>query len=183
MNSDKNIQRIIPLQLSELLPLIQQCRGQGYRLVQMHATTLKPTAEQPVSEVEVNYSLSLEDPLDTLRVVTPADSMLPSISTYYPGAAFYENEIHDLFGISFSAMSLDFDGNFYRIAVKQPFAPEKIVKTEPAAEQAAEAVAKPAEPAAVPAEAAAQPAEAAAQPAEVAAVPAEVAAVPAEKEA
>ncbi len=113
-----NVQRIIPLELAELLPLVQQCRGQGYRLVQMHATTLHDSGQ-----IEVNYSLALEDPLDTLRVVTPAGSMLPSISMYYPGAAFYENEIHDLFGISFSAMSLDYDGRFYRIAVKQPYAP------------------------------------------------------------
>lgn len=113
-------QRVLPLTTAELLPLIQQCRGQGYRLVQIHATTLKETGE-----VEINYSLCLDRTLDTLRIVVPADSLQPSISTYYPAAAFYENEIHDLFGISFSAMSLDYEGNFYRIAVKKPFASVK----------------------------------------------------------
>lgn len=113
-----NEQRILQLELAELLPLIQQCRGQGYRLIQMHATTLRDKGQ-----IEINYSLALEGPLDNLRIVTPAGTMLPSISTYYPAAAFYENEIHDLFGISFSAMTLDYEGNFYRIAVKHPFAP------------------------------------------------------------
>jgi len=113
-----NDQRIIPLDVSEILPLIQQCRGQNYRLVQMHATTLAD------GQVEINWSLVLGGNLDTLRVVVPAGDMLPSISTYYPAAAFYENEIHDLFGISFSAMSIDYEGNFYRLAEKKPFAPK-----------------------------------------------------------
>lgn len=113
-----NDQRIIPLELAELLPLIQQCRGQNYRLVQMHATFLAD------GRAEINYSLVLGGNLDTLRLVVEAGEMLPSISTYFPAAAFYENEIHDLFGISFSAMSLDYEGNFYRLAENKPFAPK-----------------------------------------------------------
>ena len=113
-----NDQRIIPLEQAELLPLVQQCRGQNYRLVQMHATTLAD------GQVEINYSLVLGGNLDTLRLIVPAASMLPSLSTYYPAAAFYENEIHDLFGIEFSAMSINYEGNFYRLAAKKPFAPK-----------------------------------------------------------
>lgn len=129
-----NDQRIIPLTQAELLPLIQQCRGQKYRLVQMHATTLTE------GQVEINYSLELSGSLDTLRLTIKLSDMLPSISTYYPGAAFYENEIHDLFGVSFSAMNLDYQGNFYRIAQKTPFAPKPVELTvEPTVEPTASA--------------------------------------------
>ena len=113
-----NDQRIIPLTLAELLPLIQQCRGQQYRLVQMHATTLAD------GRIEVNNSLVLSGNQDTNRLVLEPNDQLPSISTYYPGAAFFENEIHDLFGVYFTAMSLDYNGNFYRMATKQPYAPK-----------------------------------------------------------
>jgi ech hydrogenase subunit D len=113
----KDEQRIINLTLAELLPLIQQCRGENYRLVQMHATTLKD------DRIEMNYSLVLGGALNTIRLVLERNDMLPSISTYFPGAAFYENEIHDLFGVFFTDINLDYQGNFYRIAQKTPFAP------------------------------------------------------------
>jgi ech hydrogenase subunit D len=33
----------------------------------------------------------------------------------------YENEMHDLFGIKFPGLVLDFGGNFYRKAASTPF--------------------------------------------------------------
>jgi ech hydrogenase subunit D len=98
------------------VPLIQQCRGENYRLVQMHATVL--------ADKRIEYLFAvLGGTLDTLRIIIEAGDMLPSVSTYFPSAAFYENEIHDLFGVFFTAVSLDYGGNFYRLAQKTPYAP------------------------------------------------------------
>ena len=44
-----------------------------------------------------------------------------SISNIYAPAFLYENEIQDLFGIKVKLMTLDYEGNLYRIEHKKPF--------------------------------------------------------------
>jgi ech hydrogenase subunit D len=120
----KDEQHLTVLTLADLLPHIQQCRGKNFRLVQMHATTL------PDGNIEINYSLVQETVLDTSRLIIATSDVLPSISTYYPAAAFYENEIHDLFGVSFTDISIDYAGNFYRMSRQKPFAPATVKQPE-----------------------------------------------------
>ena len=38
---------------------------------------------------------------------------VPSITGVYPAAFVFENESHDLFGVSFEGISIDFGGEFY----------------------------------------------------------------------
>jgi len=113
----KDEQRIINLTLAELLPLIQQCRGENYRLVQMHATTLKD------DRIEMNYSLVLGGALNTIRLVLERNDMLPSISTYFRVQPFMKMKSTICSGCFFTDINLDYQGNFYRIAQKTPFAP------------------------------------------------------------
>jgi ech hydrogenase subunit D len=99
-----------------LLEKVKAMREQGRRLVQISATRLTDT-------VELTYSFDLDSQLANLRLSLPADKpQLPSISSIYLCSILYENEIHDLFGVQVDGIAVDFKGNFYKTAVKFPFA-------------------------------------------------------------
>lgn len=99
----------------------------GHRLVQLHATTL-------IDAIEINYTFADGSDLLTWRLAVPAQGTLASISHVYPAAFLYENEIHDLFGISFTSMSIDYNGGLYRLAVPTPYAPVKPAADEDSAD-------------------------------------------------
>ncbi len=70
---------------------------------------------------EINYSFDKDYKFQTLRILVKQDTVVPSISSVYWGAFIYENEIHDLFGITVAGMNIDFKGTFYKTMVKYPF--------------------------------------------------------------
>jgi ech hydrogenase subunit D len=95
---------------------VKQYLADGYRLVQIHATTM-------AQEFEVTYCFDKNYDFAGVRIpVAKSDPVLPSITNAYLCAFTYENEIHDLFGISFTGLALDFKGTFYRKSVATPFA-------------------------------------------------------------
>jgi ech hydrogenase subunit D len=99
-----------------LLDKVKAMHEQGRRLVQISATRLPDT-------IELTYSFDLNSQLANLRLSLPADKpQLPSISSIFLCAVLYENEIHDLFGVQVDGIAIDFKGNFYKTAVKFPFA-------------------------------------------------------------
>lgn len=96
------------------------------RLVQIGCTR---TGE---GQFEVNYSFDENLSFSNFRVVVnSAVDQLPSISGIYWNAFLYENEIHDLFGITVDGMVIDYKGRFYRMAVKQPFATTSAKEKKP----------------------------------------------------
>ncbi|MGB7748144.1 MAG: NADH-quinone oxidoreductase subunit C [Verrucomicrobiia bacterium] len=121
-----------------LLEKVRAKKAQGCRLVQISATQLP-------GQIELTYSFDLNSQLTNLRLSLPGEEPhLPSISSVYFCAILYENEIHDLFGVQVAGIAVDFNGNFYKTAIKFPFA-----TTAKAA--CASSVAAPATTAAVPA--------------------------------
>jgi ech hydrogenase subunit D len=97
-----------------LLDKVRAKHGQGCRLVQMSATRLP-------DQVELTYSFDLDSRLTNLRLSLPGvDACVPSISSIYGCAILYENEIHDLFNVKVDGLTVDFHGNFYKMAVKFP---------------------------------------------------------------
>jgi len=110
-----------------LLERVQQMRAEGWRLVHIACTRL--VADQEVSYCFDRDGQSLESPdaatlhgMRTLRVRLPIhDAELPSISPFYWGAFLYENEMHDLFGITVKGMALDFQGHLYTTMVPTPY--------------------------------------------------------------
>ena len=109
-------QPLIPVTVERLVPEIQALRTDGWRLVQIGVTVVGDT-------FEVNYSFDRELHFRNLRLtVSSTNARLPSISGVYFCAFLYENEIHDLFGISFDGLALDFKGHFYKTAKQFPFA-------------------------------------------------------------
>ncbi|BDF58011.1 hypothetical protein CE91St36_08280 [Christensenellaceae bacterium] len=96
--------------VSEVLNL----KHDNYRLVQICATKTE-------NGYELTYSFAREYDLKNLRMnISPGTEIL-SISNIYEPAFLYENEIHDLFGIDIKMMTLDYEGNLYRIKDKTPF--------------------------------------------------------------
>lgn len=86
----------------------------GYRLVQICATKTE-------KGYDLIYTFGKGYDLLNLLVVLPPGMEIVSISKIFEPAFLYENEIHDLFGINVKMMTLDYEGNLYRIKAKTPF--------------------------------------------------------------
>ena len=127
--TERQIVEEIPLAL--LLERVQLMHARGRRLVQICCTRL-------AADHEVNYSFDRDPrkPQDaeagaaeagffTLRVRIPlVGGELPSISSFYWSAFLYENEIHDLFGVTVLGMAVDFHGSLYKTAEPAPYVPK-----------------------------------------------------------
>jgi ech hydrogenase subunit D len=59
----------------------------------------------------------------------------------YQNAFLYENEIHDLFGVAVTNISIDYHGTLYRTSIKAPFSIDNVKLPEPP-KQKAEVAAK-----------------------------------------
>ena len=120
-------QKITSVEIPQLVPLAAARAAEGWRLVQICCTRL-------ADRLEVTYSFDRNHVFECLRVWLPKESpALPSISSAFTCSFTYENELHDLFGVAFSGLNVDYGGNFYRTAVRTPFMVEK----KPAAAAAA----------------------------------------------
>lgn len=99
----------------ELLTFINVMRNTGYRLVQMCVVPVEgaKTGEGPI---ELLYTLCEKGGFDLVqaKVAVPEDNEIISIQSFYPYAFMYENEAHDLFGLTFREMVLDYGGGFFR---------------------------------------------------------------------
>ena len=54
-------------------------------------------------------------------MVLPEDQEISSITSIFPCAFIYENEMHDLFGVQIKMINIDFEGKLYRTAIETPF--------------------------------------------------------------
>ena len=94
--------------IDELLPHVQALKGAGARFVQMHAehcvddgsyrlvyTFINVRAAQEQIAQDGNYAIEnlVVEGIDQYQEI-------PSISSYYPAVFPFENEAHDLFGLS-----------------------------------------------------------------------------------
>ena len=108
-------QPIQNIELSELVSNVKTMFDNKYRLVQIGCTKLK-------EGYEINYVFDKEYAFQALRVTLPSDTVeVPSVSGVYLSAFLYENEIHDLYGITISDIAVDYKGTFYKTSVKTPF--------------------------------------------------------------
>ena len=73
------------------------------------------------------------------------DAVVPSISDLFLAAFVFENEIHDLFGVTVEGIAIDFEGSFYQLANEAPMtilSPEQAAAREKARKVAAAKAAK-----------------------------------------
>ncbi|MDR3315991.1 MAG: NADH-quinone oxidoreductase subunit C [Coriobacteriales bacterium] len=101
---------------AQLRKQVESYHGRGWRFVNISGTTVE-------EGVELLYSFSDGLPLENLRFTINTETALPSVSDLYPNCFFFENETHDLFGVQFTGISIDFDGEFYKVAVPTPMNP------------------------------------------------------------
>lgn len=122
----------------------------GWRYVQLLAVNEDES-------VKLVYSYMKDGVLDNIVVKgTPHGGNVSSISDIFFEAFVCENEIHDLFDITFDGLVLDFVGNFYKLSTEKPMtiiSPEQLAEREKqrkiaaakAAKEAKEAAAKQAD--------------------------------------
>lgn len=137
--------------IDELLSHVQALKGAGARFVQMHAernvddgtyrlvyTFINVRAAQEHIAQDGGYAIEnlLVEGIDQYQEI-------PSISSYYPAVFPFENEAHDLFGLTITDMQIDFKGFFYQVSTAEPMsvitpevkaAREKAMKVRAAAE-------------------------------------------------
>ncbi len=96
-----------------------QLKADGYRMVQICAVPKEGGAE-------LVYSFDKDMELKNYKVRVAGDGPVESITPSYWSAFIYENEVHDLFGIGFTDMAMDYKGSFFRTGTEAPWkAPEK----------------------------------------------------------
>ena len=61
----------------------------------------------------------------TLKVVMEKDDAVSSITSIYPYATFYENEMTELFGCKIEYINIDYHNRLYRINETAPFLPKE----------------------------------------------------------
>jgi len=109
------IQELKPIAVAQLCTEVKKMLEDGQRLVQVSCTKTRGI-------LELSYSFDKDGNFISLRLEVPLqNAVIPSISSIYFCAFLYENEIHDLFGVKFSDLVLDFKGALYRMSVTSPF--------------------------------------------------------------
>lgn len=143
----------VDLPLEELLTRVQTLKHEGVRFVQMCAET----TEQGIDLLYTFYDETTLNALNLCVYGIDESSRVPSIQGLYFAAFSYENETHDLYGVRFVNMKLDFGGHFFNLATSEPMTiitpemkaeREKLAKKKAAAAAKAEAAAKKAREAA-----------------------------------
>ena len=123
-------QEIVTVEKCDLVGIVAEFFAEGYRLVQIGCSTL-PGA------YELTYSFDRQYSFRNVRFTVTPDENVPSISVIYPNAFLYENEIHDLFGVPVTHISVDYRGTLYRTALSTPFSVANVKLPEPPKKKAA----------------------------------------------
>ncbi|HJK77577.1 NADH-quinone oxidoreductase subunit C [Methanocorpusculum vombati] len=105
---------IIPASPAGIEKIAADMKAEGRRLVVITCTAA-------AEEYDLTYSFARENDLRHYRMTVPEGTVIPSIGASYGGAFVYENEIHDLYGFTFTGMTIDFGGTFIRTSVPYPF--------------------------------------------------------------
>jgi ech hydrogenase subunit D len=102
------------IEKQDMLNEATRLQSEGYRLAQMCSTKVE-------DGYDMLYTFEKGYDLLHLRFNVAAGDKIESISHIFPAAFFYENEIHDLFGVPIEFMTIDYHGGLYRTAEKTPF--------------------------------------------------------------
>ena len=122
--------------LSDLLTRVQTLKHDGIRFVQMCA---EKDSQDNIDLLYTFYDETMENALNLVVPLKPGDKV-PSIQEMYFAAFSYENETHDLYGVRFINMKLDFGGHFFNLAAESPMtiiSPEQKAAREKAKKVAA----------------------------------------------
>jgi ech hydrogenase subunit D len=131
------IQEITPVEASLLLDVVSDLKNDGYRLGQACATKVE-------DGIEILYSFEKDNLLKNLKLcVGDTAPEVQSLTGLIWPAFIYENEMHDLFGITFKNLALDYGGTFFKVAGSTPWNPNFCGKKEEAAPETTMAESSP----------------------------------------
>lgn len=129
----------LPLSVEGITSLATQKKTDGWR----YAQTLAVNTEEGI---DLMYSFMKGDLLENHEIKgIQKGTKIPSITDQFLEAFVFENEIHDLFGVTIENIAIDFGGNFYALAQKEPMtiiSPAQKAAREKAAKVAAAKAAK-----------------------------------------
>ena len=111
---------IYKIDKSELLEVIMEKKNNLWRLCQICCSF--PKAE---NHYEVTYTFASGYDIVNYRLIAEKDEVVPSISRVYNSAIFYENEMHELFGLNVDQIKQDLHDKLYRIDAVTPFVPKE----------------------------------------------------------
>ncbi|UAL07477.1 MAG: NADH-quinone oxidoreductase subunit C [Candidatus Methanogranum gryphiswaldense] len=117
MTESQKAQEITETSYSDLPAKAKELADNGYRVVQICATSKD-------GKTEILYSFDKDFQMINYKVYVPDDMTVPSISGSFWPAFIFENEMHDLFGIEFTDLVLDYKGNFFKLSSKTPWKTE-----------------------------------------------------------
>ncbi|GHT77941.1 hypothetical protein FACS1894104_0370 [Actinomycetota bacterium] len=109
-------QVFIDIELAQLHASAQDYHDRGWRAVNICGSSVD-------GQVELIYSFSDNEELENLRLLVSNADTVPSISDIFLSTFFFENETHDLFGVDFKGIAIDFGGTFYPTSVPTPMNP------------------------------------------------------------
>lgn len=98
-----------------LIARVDKLRKSGFRLAQACVVT-------KTEKFDVVYSFVKGNDLVNLRLLVADGEEIESITSIYPYAFLYENEMRDLFGLRIRNIAVDFKGELYQTAIAVPFA-------------------------------------------------------------
>jgi ech hydrogenase subunit D len=104
------------IELAQLANMVKDYKERAWRLTNLCGSSVE-------GKVELLYSFSADEELENLRVLVANDEEVPAVSPLYPCAFMFENETHDLYGVRFTGMTLNYEGAFYPTSVPTPMNP------------------------------------------------------------
>ena len=128
-------QNYTPLKLEDIHSKATELKEQGARYVQILAVNY-----DDVIDLVYTFMMPSGELKDFNVDGLPKDAKVESITDLYFEAFVCENEIHDLFGLTFSNLQLDFAGKFYSLAEEKPMtiiSPDELARREKEAKIAA----------------------------------------------
>ncbi len=124
----------VPLALDDLSTTARTRKADGWRFVQMMCVNTE-------DGIDMIYSFMKDALLENLTIKgVKKGTVVPSITDEFIEAFVFENESHDLFGVDIQGIAIDFGGNFYALAQKEPMtiiSPEQKAARDKAAKIAA----------------------------------------------
>lgn len=104
----------VPLTVQEIPALAAQCKADDWRFVQIMAVNTE-------NGIDLIYSFMKDGVLVNHEIKgVQKEVTIPSITDKFLAAFVFENEMHDLFGVDVKDIAIDFKGNFYALAQKEP---------------------------------------------------------------